>query len=495
MNELRTNPPPGDGPLPRAIPALVLLGVVLRLILVVLSGRSELQSDEANYVYLGLTQQHFGVLFDQYRYLWPPFYPWLLGQALAHFGTDAGFAVQLLQAVASASIGASIAALTWRLGSARAAIVATALWAVHLPLGGYTHLLWSETLFLALFTPALERLLAALQTRDADRAERRLLVAGLLLGASLWVKSFALYLTPVLALLVMFARRNQAGTASAVRGGTVVVLAAFVVTLPWTLRNIEVYGRPVMSGATLGENAYVGINARYMNFDYVALRRVRAQRDEDPIGALASSALVRGPERDGVPVGPWSRADEMPHTVRRQEIQVERALDFARAHPLWALRTRLKHVADLVTPLSFPTRHAALGLYGDGALGRPLARYTLVLLSLVTSVIVLGGAAVGVARGLRARAGALVVLPVLGYVVASSLVLSMSRIRLPAEPLLIVLAALALTHALEPIGAPRRERGTWVLAGVLLAALLALWGINGREVYAVVHEALQGGAA
>jgi hypothetical protein len=46
------------------------------------------------------------------------------------------------------------------------------------------------------------------------------------------------------------------------------VLGALVVVLPWTLRNLEVYGRVVPSGSTLGENLWQGVNAQYINWDY-----------------------------------------------------------------------------------------------------------------------------------------------------------------------------------------------------------------------------------
>jgi hypothetical protein len=486
----------------RALATIVACGVLLRLVLVCASGRSELQSDEANYVYLGLAQQQFGVLLDQYRYLWPPFHPWLLGEALVRFGLAGAVVVQVLQALSSAAIGASVGLMAWRLGSARAALVATGLWAVHLPLAGYTHMLWSETFFLALFTPALERLVAGLQADTVQRAQRCFLAAGLLLGASLWVKSFATYVIPVLAVVVFVLSFRRFGAVRGLRVASLVALAPFVVTLPWALRNVEVYGRFVPSGATLGENAYIGLNTRYMNFDYVALDRSRTLRGLTPIEDLALVALVAPPQRDGRPVPGWKRAEELPHTVDRQSVQLDRALTFAREHPGWALRTRIKHVADLVTPLSFTTRHAALGLYGDGWLGRAPFRHVLVIVSLGTSVLVLLGAAVGLARGLRSAAGFAVFVPVLGYVGASALLLSMSRVRLPAEPLLIVLAALAFVHALEPLdsagpsgAANRAARVSWTVAAILVSGLVALFGVNGREVVAVTVDALRGGRA
>lgn len=510
----RRQTPRREGPPLRALAWIVGLGVVLRLGLLLAAGPTELQADEANYVYLGLVQQRLGVLVDPYRFLWPPLYPWLVGEALWRFGVEGLTVLKALQALACGAVGFATGVLGWRLGSARAGLVAAGLWAVHLPLAGHTHLLWSEPLFLAAFIPALERVVAALQAHDAGgaedsarreparhacrdgdrRADRAFLVAGLLFGASLLVKSFAFWLVPALAALAGWHVARRSGALAALRGASLLVLAPAVVTAPWTLRNLEVHGRAVPSGATLGENAFIGLNARYMNFDYAPLRRARVSRGERPIEELAWPPLVAPPEVGGRPSPGWRRPDELVHLVDKQREGLARGLDYAAAHPGWAVRTRLKHLADLATPLSFPLRHAALGAY-LGALGAAPWRQLFVVGATATSLLVVFGAAVGLARGLRSAAGAIVVVPVLGYVAASALLLSMSRVRLPAEPLLIVLTALALVHGLERVASSRRERARTVAALALVALVCAALATNAREVLAVIADAWSGGDA
>ena len=75
--------------LPQAAFGIVGAGVLLRLLFLWLAEPLELQSDEANYVYLALSWNHFGFFSDSYRYPWPPGYPFLLAAALGAFGASA----------------------------------------------------------------------------------------------------------------------------------------------------------------------------------------------------------------------------------------------------------------------------------------------------------------------------------------------------------------------------------------------------------------------
>ena len=207
-------------------------------------------------------------------------YAWLI-----HFVIGDGSAFDLtsfraLQVAASSVIGVTTMLFAWRLFSSRAAVVAGLLWSVHLPLAAFTHLLWNETLFLAVFLPGLWHVLVALD-RSADGvdgpAATRLLIAGILLGCALHLKEMPLFLLVPLTLLVA-ARARPMGPAVTLRLATLLPLAALVTLLPWTARNHEVYGRVALSGATLGENVYQGLNARYVNFDMVPLAREREAR-------------------------------------------------------------------------------------------------------------------------------------------------------------------------------------------------------------------------
>ena len=480
---------PADGRAPWSVilPA-VAFGVSLRALLLVLARPLEIQSDEANYLYLALGLEHFGVYLDQHRYLWPPAYPWLLGKAISAFGQAGPDAVRWLQVLASGVVGASAMLFTWRLFSVRAALVCGVLWALHLPLAAYTHLLWSEPLFLALLLPGLWQVLRAIDAGEGavgGSVQGRLLLGGLLLGAALWVKEWPLFLLPLLAAVVL-ARSLRHGGRVALQRATLLPLTALVVTLPWTLRNHEVYGRITVAGATLGENTYIGLNGRYMNFDVRALRKPLVSMGLEPIESRSRRGFVERPRTpEGKPVPDWPRREDVVHPLDRQSAQLREGLGFAAAHPGWTLRTRLKKLSDLVTPMSFFTRTYALERYPEGSalngwLRGPLSLYAFVF-SAALMLLGAGGYFLTLPRG----PGRDVVTVTLLYVLATGTLVAMSRFRVPAEPFLLVLASGLLAHGPVTRSLPRIAG-----AGAAACALAALWWVSMPETVAVARLAM-----
>jgi len=498
-----------QGPRPpwRAIALLVAVGVGVRALLLALASPLDIQSDEANYLLSAALLERFGCYFDQHRYLWPPGYPWLLSQFVGPDGVLGGGArgidqVRWLQVAASGATGALTMLFAWRLFSRRAALVAGLLWCVHLPLAAYTHLLFAEAVFLPVFLGALWCLVGALDRVEDGRggADLRFVLSGALFGLALHLKELPLFLVPALG-AVVFLRGVLGGGAGAVeslRRASLAPLVALVVTLPWTLRNAEVYGRPVVAGATLGENAYNGLNARPRNFDLVALTKPRLLAGEPPIEASARPWLAAPPAGpDGAPAPPWERAeDEHVHVIERQDAQVGRAVAFALDHPGYVARTRVQHWSDFVTPLSFFTRHFALGHYPAGsALAGPLRR-PLVAASLVTSVAVLLLAVLGATLTLPRGPGRAVVFTVIGYGFAAATLVASSRFRVPFEPLLIVLAAGFLAHGVRVGAAEERSDAARIAAaGAGVLALLALWWLGWPQTLEAARMAWNGGAA
>ena len=485
--------PVTDGRRARAPWALIVviaaLGVALRAGLLANALPIEVQSDEANYLYLALGLERFGIYLDQHRYLWPPGYAWLL-----HFVIGDGSAFDLtsfraLQVAASSVIGITTMLFAWRLFSSRAAVVAGLLWSVHLPLAAFTHLLWNETLFLALFLPGLWHVLAALD-RSADRAAglaaTRLLIAGLLLGGALHLKEMPLFLLVPLTMLVA-ARARPMGPAVTLRLATLLPLTVMVTLLPWTARNHEVYGRMTLSGATLGENVYQGLNARYVNFDMVPLARERGRRGLQPLSELERREFTAAPTAaNGSPDQGWERAAMTFNPIDRQGANLRRGVAWSAGHPGWLVRTRLKKWSDLFTPFSFFARHQALGHYSEESRLGGVWRRPLVIWSLLTSVIVLLGASLGAAVSLRGGHGRTLVAVTIGYVLAAAMLVSMSRFRVPIEPLLLVLCAGFLTH-----GIAHRSISRLMAGGVLVIALGVFWWIGWPETQAAAAMALE----
>lgn len=445
---------------------LVALGIGLRFALWSLAGEAELQSDEAGYLHLAVQWRELGFYPDSFRFLWPPGYPAYLRACLS-FGSGALDVARTGQILASASTGVCTGLIAWRLFGRGPALLATAGWALYLPLAAFTHLLWNETLFLALFLPALYQVLSVHAETDGRRATRRVIVAGLCLAGSLLIKEAATYLLPVWALLL--ALSCPTGLLQGVRRGTLLLLVVGACVTPWGLRNLEVYGRFIPLGSSLGENAYNGLNATYRNFDLIPLDVERMRRGQPP---LSPRPFGTAPPEDAVP---WDRAEEIAWLPGRLDENTRRGLAFAAEHPGWLVRSRLQKLSDAVVPTSFLTRHLALGHYA-GPLGAGGWRAFAAWGSAIQVILLLSLGGAGLLTGLRRHPARWIVAGTAGYFAATTLLVSMSRFRLPLVPLLLAGAAVLVCRS----GELRRSAGSagWISAGLWWAALALAWWLN-----------------
>lgn len=460
---------------PHIVPllALTLAGVLLRLAFVLTQGDTELSGDEGVYLYLALAWRHLGFYPDAMRFLWPPGYPFVLERALAWSGEEALRTVQVLQVLASASTGLCTMLLARRIAGRRAALAAGALWCVYVPLMVFDQSFWSESLFLALFSPAMLLALGAVQ---GEGSRGRTLAAALCTAGALYLKESPLYLLPVLAgAFALGTPDRREGLGRALFFLLVVALAL----APWQRHARLVHGRFVPVGASIGENAFLGINAGYQNFDFTPLNPVRGRTDRTPLHVLARDWSVRGPA--GGQERGWERAEELQNLPDRQAENLRRGLDFARQHPGWFLRSRLRKLADLLTPLSIHLRDQALEV-DTGRARRPLGRPLVALTALLPPLLFVAALAGLFLARTDPRSRALLVLW-LGYFLATSLLVAMSRFRAPMLPALLALAGAGLAG-------PRRP-GTWPRAGLALALglLLGAWWLTWPETRAVLAMA------
>lgn len=432
--------------------------------LLALAGDLDFQLDERNYVYLALSWNRFGFLGDTGRFLWPPAYPWLLALLLDGFGLKGLFLTRLLQALLSAIIGATSILLAKRLFSPAAAMVAGLLWSIHLPLLMYTHTHWAETLHLVFFLPGIYILLVWLQSpRQPDERPLLLVTAGLLFGLALLVKEVGLLL-PLLLLPGILWRSSTLGSwRASLRNVALFLLSIIAVVLPWTLRNLEIYGRFVPVGMTIGENAYWGLNGLYKNFDLT------------PLGTEAQQPHRGNPLyrwfRDWEPDSAWKRAARQQNVVDRNRENLQRGLSYAKEHPGWFLRSRIRKLADWCTPLSFFVRHHARHTY-SGTLALPRAKRAMLALAVATTVLLLVFSIPGFWLSLENPTARWLLGVTVGYFLATGLLVSMSRFRLPAEPILLVLAAGFLA---DPGIFRRAPRHRVNLCWMFWIGLLFLW--------------------
>jgi 4-amino-4-deoxy-L-arabinose transferase-like glycosyltransferase len=454
---------------------VLVLGVLVRLAFLVWAEPLELWADEGQYAYQAIAWNRFGFYLGSPGWVWPPGYAAYLAPFFRVFGEGGVFAAKLGQVLLSSVVGASVFLLARRLFDLRAARLAGLLWAVYLPLIGFTHYLWPETLFLALLAPAVLLFLHVVDGEDRTRDALRMAAVGVLLGLACLVKEAALPLLLLLP-LVRIAARGETALAGRAGEAGVLLLAATAVLAPWTLRNLEVYGRLVPSGSTLGENLYQGVNADYVNFDYAGGHALKAVGTSGPVYRW----LVRWP----ADAEKWERSTA-PNTIDRTRENLASARAFAAEHPGFVLRSRLKKLADWVTPLNFFQRHLRLEVY-RGSLASPWARTPLVLLSLALTALVLAGGIGGIGLAVDGGPRRWTLLAIVATFLAGTLVVSMSRYRVPVEPFLLVAAAGFLTRAGR--SAPARPatiatRALWI--GIGLA-----WLLNAREILFVLRETL-----
>ncbi len=451
----------------RSLAALVASGVLVRLLFWWASGDLEFWLDEAEYTYLALAWNRFGIYLGSLRWLWPPGYPAILSWFL-HWGGESGIAaIKLAQVLCSASVGTCVVLLARRLFCQSAARWAGILWAIYLPLIGFTHYLWAESFLLAVLFPGLWLALLAFDEPDHPWQPWRIVGAGLCFGIAILIKEAVLPLFLLLALGFLFLRSSPMG--SRIRKCALFVTAGACVLSPWGLRNQQVYGTWITSGSTLGQNLFWGVNAQYSNFDYAG------------IGKVVDKPHYRWMLE---PPGPlWERSDN-PHLVERSKEDTQRAWQFVQEYPGYVLRSRLKKLADWFTPLSFFIRHYQLDLY-QPPLSSAGVRHALVLASVLLTMLVFVGGVGGLGRLQNPSHRWFAVVVILSFLAFVPLV-SSSRFRVPVEPLLLVLTG----GFLASFGRDRLSRRSllWCAAG--WALLASLWGIQSAEVFVFLGEVL-----
>jgi 4-amino-4-deoxy-L-arabinose transferase-like glycosyltransferase len=186
---------------------------------------------------------------------WPVGYPAFLASLFAIFGPNVEVAKSanlILSAVAMAFVYRIARRATGSEGAARAALLLAVLYPTPV---FYSELLYSELLFMAL-------LLAGIDLLRSARAERSrwiaVAAAGVCFGLASLVKTQALLL-PALLVSGALALR-QIGFRRAVLTGLVAYAACLAVITPWTIRNWEVLGQPVLISTNGGFNLYMGNN-------------------------------------------------------------------------------------------------------------------------------------------------------------------------------------------------------------------------------------------
>ena len=437
-------------PLWRALVPSLLVAAVVRAAVALAFAGTEPAGDERAYLLLGERLRLEGT----YDGIWAPGYPALIAALGSVLGEASTAALRGLQVLLGVWVVGWVGALGATVGGRSNGVLAAWIAALYLPLAGFSGLLFSEPVHLALFTPALA-LLARWAVEPDAAGPRRLVAAGVLLGLSSLVRESTLLFLPFFALWVL--RPRAPGLHPQTRPALILVACTLATILPWTLRNASVHGALVPVAISTGGSAHVGLNAHDVNYDLAGL-------GDDPARAPgALRAAIRGPAPE-----PWAPATEGAPAARARA-NVASGLGFAARHPLYFLRSRAVELVDLLSPLSFPVRSLRLASPGT-PLGSPGSRWLFAALAVLMVPLLLLAALRGATAMVASSAHRGLLLSVCAGVLASALVNGLTRYRLPALPLLIVFAALALTGARDE-ERPSRAR----LAAIAGAGLVLLW--------------------
>jgi 4-amino-4-deoxy-L-arabinose transferase-like glycosyltransferase len=251
----------------RLVGAAAVLGLILRLAFAFGYWVDKpLTHDEREYLALArsLTLGH-GFTYDlppensdTPRFGRAPGYPVFLamvGAGVANFETTPAL-LKIAQSLAGAIGVCLIAAIAWRAAGARAGVAGSFVAAVYPPLVWICAYVFSEALFSAIALAAALLLNLSLDraetaNRTSSRSAIRLAgAAGLVTGLAMLIRPAMLFFLPA-AVVWLIARRR--GVIAAV-----LVAAALVAVVPWTIRNLRVYHRFVLIASEGGVTFWTG---------------------------------------------------------------------------------------------------------------------------------------------------------------------------------------------------------------------------------------------
>ncbi len=269
--------------------ALTLAGLLVRCLFLVLEPATHPVADErtwTNWAVEALVTKR--VRFNPFRtrmIFHPPLYPYFIAVPYALFGTLA--AVKWTQVVVGSTFVFAVGRVGEGVVGRRAGLAAAALAAFYPELVWFSVHFWSETLFMALLWWGFERLLA---TDDAPRLGSAA-AAGALWGFTILTREVLLYFVPCACVWLVWRRRERLTVAAVFAG------AALLVVAPWTWRNWVQFHALVPVSTAGGQNLFQGnaliprdetyamvdaVQGRVEQYRYATRMGLQAIRDRQP---------------------------------------------------------------------------------------------------------------------------------------------------------------------------------------------------------------------
>jgi 4-amino-4-deoxy-L-arabinose transferase-like glycosyltransferase len=406
----------------------VLVALIARVVVVLVTPHFVPVTDAADYDRIAVSlvgKGHFpdSVLVPGPTALRPPLFPYALAAIYRVVGIGSTAtrweAGRLLEAALGAVTVLLIGLIALRIWGRRSALISSAIAAVYPPLVLVGSSLMSESLFIPL---ALGSVLAALSARSSPHRLRWAVASGLLLGLGALTRGNGLALIIPIAALVWSGRPLLSRRALAAPAALLLTVALTLV--PWTIRNANTFHEFVPITTETGyatAGTFSDAAAHFSEFPALWI----------PPWQAARQVLIRDPHLNEAQL-----SDRM-NTL---------AFDYAKAHPgyigkvFWWNSLRLlnltgSHFEDwAATYEAYPKWLAVASVYAFWALG----------------LLALGGAFTAAAR--RAPL-ALWGCPLVIFL-STVFLEGSTRYRSPADPFIVVLAALGV------LGAPRAAEAT-----------------------------------
>lgn len=181
----------------------------------------------------------------------PPLFPAFLGAVYKIFGYHLGLA-RFIQI----SLSVGIVFVTYLLGklifNINVGLIASLIVGLYPGLVLFSNMLYSETLFIFLFTLTFYLILYSM------RRDSVLLFSGVgvLIGLSALIRPIGLSILPLFIVLIVLKYKKD--LKKSLGRSCLVFLVTFLVILPWSLRNYLVFGQFIFIDTNQGSNLYIG---------------------------------------------------------------------------------------------------------------------------------------------------------------------------------------------------------------------------------------------
>lgn len=419
--------PSEDDRTARRLAVLTLAAIVVRVAFLLSEPATHPVGDERTWTDWALNLSSARVRFAPLRIhliFYPPVYPYFL--AVLYKMTGGFQAARWAQAVIGALLVPAISVTGARAFSPRVGSWAAAVTAFYPELVWFAVHFWSETVFMVLLWWGLERLLAA-DGRDSLGAA---VVAGILFGLAILTRETVLYFVPFAAVWLAVSRDRGARLR-----GAAFLAASLLVVAPWTIRNWIAFHAFVPVSTAGGQNLFQGNALVPRDETYVMVDAVQGRVEQYRYAMRMGLQAIRDRQ-------PWwiveKLRDEMPR--------------------FWE--------AD-----SLVLVHIKRGAYGAVP---PLVAVAVAIVVLVPYVAVLALFALGLTQIARARRPVLLLAFLAYYNLIHVVTHGFARYRLPAMPVVFLVAAVGAVAWRERGlgGLSVRSRAVAAAIALLLAAIL-----------------------